>query len=832
MRKLPGLSDGPEPETSGGSSLASRLASEMILGWQAGQRPLVEDFLSRHPELQERLECALELIAEELALRDEFGASIPLSELVERFPQWESHVRALGECQQAFGNCPSTVRFPSAGEWLGDFNLISKLGQGAHGLVFLATQTSLGERPVVLKLTSSLGLEHLSLARLQHTHIVPLYSVHEFPEHGLRGLCLPYHGGKSLATILAVIAKRQASELSGADLLIALTQQEQSIPLPIAVCGPACDLLSRVSYTEAICRIGICIAEALQFAHDRDLLHLDLKPSNVLIAADATPMLLDFHLARPPLHVGEPAPLWLGGTSGYMAPELADAIAAVRSGEPIRMEVDARADIYSLGVLLAEALGQNSSASGIAMSRGLADIVARCTSINPAERYRRSADVANDLRRHIADLPLQGVPNHSIVERWGKWRRRRPFALSVAALVAALLIAGVGGATQIVDRTERARAALQEGEEHLKSDRLSEAVETLRGGETLLEGVPFCPELTERMRQTRIRAERGVAAKELHSIIERLRPLYPAEVISALQLKEAVSRCRELWEERSAIVGRLAGQATPEQEQEWRADMLDLAVLFSHFEVCFADHKDINSAREHALAILTEAESLLGPSRAVYCEREVQSRALGRRAVAEEMRRKSETVPVKTAWEYLVNARTHLATNDFHLASKEFDICLQKKPGSLWANYYRGVCSLRLGEFSEACSFFTACIALEPGSGWCLYNRGLALLKCGRFLQARNDLDRALAVDPGLTSVYIARSAANSRLGRLTEARSDLNSALKAGFSTATIEFHTASIWLASGDRNSALISLRNCLSHDPFHLEARSLLDSLEKVR
>src|SRR4029078_4238539 len=100
----------------------------------------------------------------------------------------------------------------------------------------------------------------------------------------------------------------------------ALAAVESNAALSVPEPSPARSFLSRTSYARAIAWLGVCLADALHYAHERGLLHLDLKPSNVLWAADGQPMLLDFHLARAPIPAGA-APATLGGTAASMAPE-------------------------------------------------------------------------------------------------------------------------------------------------------------------------------------------------------------------------------------------------------------------------------------------------------------------------------------------------------------------------------------------------------------------------------------------------------------------------------------------------------------------------------
>jgi serine/threonine protein kinase len=391
------------------------MADELADRWRRGERPVAEELLDRAPRLWDRPDAALELLAEELALRDEYGLPASAVELTARFPQWQAQVVALLECHRVLGPRMAAPDFPAPGQDLGDFRLASELGRGAHGRVYLAAQASLAGRPVVLKLVPDAGGEHLSLARLQHTHIVPLYSAHEFPDRGLRGLCMPYFGGETLSAIVTKLGARPGP-VAGADLVAAL---DGGPAAPAPTRGPARGFLQQASPADAVCWIGACLADALEYAHERGLLHLDLKPSNVLLAADGVPMLLDFHLTRPPLTAGEPAPAWLGGTPGYMPPEQTAALQAVRDRGTIPAAVDARSDVFALGVLLGELLRGLGGRPHPSIPVGLRDILARCTAGAAADRYQSAATVASDLRRQLADLPLRGVGNRSGVERGG-----------------------------------------------------------------------------------------------------------------------------------------------------------------------------------------------------------------------------------------------------------------------------------------------------------------------------------------------------------------------------------------------------------------------------
>lgn len=93
-------------------------------------------------------------------------------------------------------------QFPNLGGVLSGFRILMELGRGAFARVYLAEETNLASRLVAIKVSKAEGEEPQTLAKLQHTNIVPVHSVHTDPETGLRILCMPYFGGANLAEIL------------------------------------------------------------------------------------------------------------------------------------------------------------------------------------------------------------------------------------------------------------------------------------------------------------------------------------------------------------------------------------------------------------------------------------------------------------------------------------------------------------------------------------------------------------------------------------------------------------------------------------------------------
>ncbi len=834
----------PPSDGTGEADLPVRLAREMRERWEQGDRAITEEFLAEYPELWDRPEAAVELVYEETCLRREFGEEVDRNNLLGRFPQWRRQLEILLECDLIPEPEPEPV-FPEVGETLGEFRLLAELGRGGQGYVFLACQPSLSDRPVVLKLTAcDDGREHLSLARLQHTHIVPLYSVENFPERNLRALCMPYFGSATLRQILDELADIPLPRRTGRHLLDALAHIQERIPVRLPARGPVRQMLARATYVEAMAWIGASLAEALQYAHDRDLVHLDLKPSNVLLAVDGQPMLLDFHLTQKPIHPEDPLPDWLGGTPVYMSPEQKAAVAAAQAGQKVPTVVDGRADLYALAVMLYEALGgQLPYRPGESpplfrcnplVSVGLSDIIHKCLAPAAAERYAQATHLAADLHRHLTHRKLLGVRNRSLLERWRKWRRRQPYTFPLVGLfLVCLVVAGTVGSFQrvsLAQQREQAHTLLDRGQDYLQQGNYRDAFAPLRQGLALSDGPLDDPSLRKEFQAALRRAELGQTVQELHQFARRVRFLYGADGLAPADLKALEEGCRPFWGQRRLILERLVREAIPGADpRQIQTDLLDLAILWTDLRVRLAAPGEVDRVRREALDVLAQAEELFGPSPVLRYERQQHAAALG---LAKADAPAVLTPAPRTAWEHYALGRSYLRANRLGEAAAALGEAVRQEPGGFWPNFYQGICAYRREQYHDAVRAFSACVGASPDTAACFYNRALAYTALERLDDACVDYDRALGLDPRLTPAAVNRGMIYYRQRRYGPAAADWQRALELGAEPATLNYYLALVHDAQGRRAEALACLQRALASNPAHAEARDLQRRLSQGR
>ncbi len=240
-----------------------------------------------------------------------------------------------------------------AGGVIDEFDLVALLGKGAFARVFLARQRSM-QRLVALKASVHSGQEPQTLAQLDHPHIVRVFDQRLVPGRHLHLLYMQYVAGGSLQAVLERIRKTPEAERGGRTLLsvvdAALAERGESPPIGSALR----EQLAGWDWPQTVCWLGARLAEALDHAHRRGVLHRDVKPANVLLTAEGAPRLADFNVSFSSKLDGASPSAFFGGSLAYMSPEQLEAFNPAHARGP--EDLDGRADLYSLCIILWELL--------------------------------------------------------------------------------------------------------------------------------------------------------------------------------------------------------------------------------------------------------------------------------------------------------------------------------------------------------------------------------------------------------------------------------------------------------------------------------------------
>jgi WD40 repeat protein/serine/threonine protein kinase len=457
-------------------SLLSPILLDQAQRWQRGDKVLAEFYLDQNPLLRSNQDALLDLIYNEILLRQKHAEAPRLEDYLQRFPELALPLevqfaveRAMAEPDDSPGTIPgspgsrtllqaavlgrSAVGAQEDPGTIAGYEIVAELGRGAMGVVYQAWQKKL-HRMVALKMVlagsqaSAVELarfrtEAEAVARLQHPNIVQVHEVGE--QDGRPFLALEFVDGGSLA------------------------QKLQGAPLPARPAAQLIEILARAAHE----------------AHQKGIVHRDLKPANILLQrksvsslaggrpmsepervpadsdcglriADYEPKITDFGLAK--LLIGGAGQTQTGvilGTPTYMAPEQA-------SGRP--MEVGQGADIYALGAMLYELLTGRPPFRGETVTdtlqqillqepvpprrlqpkvpRDLETICLKCLNKETWRRYPTAHELADELDRFLHHHPIRARPVGAWV-RLGRWCRRNPALAAVTGLALTTLLAAI-----------------------------------------------------------------------------------------------------------------------------------------------------------------------------------------------------------------------------------------------------------------------------------------------------------------------------------------------------------------------------------------------------
>lgn len=332
-------------------------------------------------------------------------------------------------------NAPVAKKSSEALMELPGLRIVEEIARGGMGVVYRAVETSAGREVAVKMMISGwtgddsvkerFAQEARAMGTLDHPGVLPVYRVGEY--HGLPYFSMKLAAGGTLAARLS----------------------------------------SYAGDWKAIARLISEIAEAVHHAHQRGLLHRDLKPGNILFDAENRAYVSDFGLVKiSGMDSSLTRSVAVLGTPHYLAPEVAERDARAAS---------VASDVWSLGAILYELIAQRLAfqAEGVpallrkivekdpdplppAVPRNLATITLKCLRKESHQRYDSARALAEDLRRFLNDEPVAARPV-GMPQRLMHWCRRRP---SLAVLSLLLVTTAVGGTLLVVQKNRDLKKTL------------------------------------------------------------------------------------------------------------------------------------------------------------------------------------------------------------------------------------------------------------------------------------------------------------------------------------------------------------------------------------
>jgi WD40 repeat protein len=399
----------------------NRVIGEYLEAQRLGQAPCREELLARHPEVAAEL-------ASFLADKEQFDR---LAEPLRPAPAAGQQKLDTGVAEAPTLAPPGPSHAdPKLGTVrnFGDYELLEEIARGGMGVVYKARQITLN-RPVALKmilagqLASAADIQRFRIeaeaaGNLDHPHIVPIYEVGE--REGQQYFSMKLVEGGNLTQHLP---RYHSDQWAAAQLLVT-------------------------------------VARAVHYAHQRGILHRDLKPGNILLDGQGQPHVTDFGLAK---RVEGDSNLTqsgaIVGTPSYMPPEQASGKKGVLS---------TASDVYALGAVLYELLtGRPPFRAETALDtllqvleqdpapvrtlnskidRDLETICLKCLQKEPEQRYGSAEALGQDLDRWCAGEPITARPVGRVERSW-RWCRRNPALAALLGAVVVALMAGTGVST-------------------------------------------------------------------------------------------------------------------------------------------------------------------------------------------------------------------------------------------------------------------------------------------------------------------------------------------------------------------------------------------------
>jgi tetratricopeptide (TPR) repeat protein len=739
-----------------------------------------------------------------------------------------------------------TTKLP---DLLGDFRIVREIGRGGMGIVYEAEQVSLRRRVALKVLPFAATMdsrqlqrfrnETLAAASLHHGNIVPVYFV--CCERGVHFYAMQLIAGCSLAAVLREVRgesgklppveAQPAGAVAGEEALTVEHQRGASGSAETVGLGGLSTQGPKRSreYFRSVARLGMQVAEALDYAHERGVIHRDVKPANILVDEQGLPWLTDFGLAH--LQQSEGSLTMTGdlvGTLRYMSPEQALAK---------RVGIDHRTDVYSLGATLYEVLTLRPACPGgdrqevlrqvafeepvaprklvRAVPEELETIVLKAMEKNPADRYATAQELADDLRRFLKDQPIK-ARRPSLRQVAMKWARRHRAA--VRAVTAVLLVlAVVGGANGLwwlqkrAVAQEAARAGLDETFTWQEEEKWHEALSAVRRAKGLLAGVGADPHLLSQVEEREKDLEMALRLQEARL---RLTALSRSE---GFDTEAALAACADAFQWYGLDVERI----DPKQAAAFlqpRSIPLQLAEALD-FVATLRFRRNDPGWRN-----LLEVSRVIDPDPWRNRLREgliAKDPRVGEELAASAQSDKlSPRTAILLAW----------MTQGTPAAERALSVLLRVRkryPGDFWVNHDLGLHLFRLKppRVTEAIRYHTAAVALDPRSPGAHLNLAIVLQRKGLLEEAIAEYREALRLKKDYAGAHSMLGTALWARGLVDEGITECRIAIKLDNASSAAHARLGFALWAAGKREEAMAAFQQAIRLDRQNAKA---LDNL----
>jgi eukaryotic-like serine/threonine-protein kinase len=779
----------------------------------------------------------------------------------------------------------SSTTTPQLGQPFGDFLLLHLLGKGAFSEVYLAQQQSLASRYVVVKVVRRVLDEPTHLARMQHTGIVPLFSFHRIGDYSL--LCMPYTGvttlqhwlgstnnapstssrtGESFVETIQeslrqiTFSSQRASTVKAAWPTVSKNGSSRQIgPLNIAdsnspamaeahqSAGETADesvneRQSFLGWNNAASRplqqlsnldhrlfpvwFATRVAAALAHAHERGIVHGDLKPANILLRNDGEPSLIDFNLSQ---NIDAQHTEIVGGTLPYMAPEQ---LQALLNRSPSNSPA---ADIFSFGIILFELLegrlpfpAAASTAEtdiAVALSQmqstsirwhtnsgtvGIRAIVAKCLAFKPAERYSTAAELLLDLERESSFLPLRSATEPLIRGRLTKFTKRHPTLISSSAITSLaaglILVLSLAAYSWWYRSHQLASAAIVETLEDSLQHRLPKLVE-LPPAEAYTEAIAIRADFSEQgiplasAEVTPLLA--WLAADQQLRLQEGIYDFALVTSFALLQQGEALTTEQiELASQQLALGAAFHGSSESLDLLGYLRHRLALQQAGSHDKTIATDsaNMQLNFVSTRPIDNILKSRLLLGAGDPYAAFATIH-------AVAPE--------PRHSYLFWLTVGEIQLQLGQPDTAKMSFTLASQADTNSANPVALRGQCHLLLGNLPAAIADYSLAIELSPKDAHYWTLRALVHERNKDWSAALADLTHSLEIAPHSNRIRLIRSRIYQLAGNKTDSRHDYEVAIRQTPDSVD-DWVSRALAIARSEPQLAIQDLQQALLKDP----------------